>query len=44
MALTWYKALTGNDIANNDFDDFDEPVNDKERKIVIKAVNAAFND
>ena len=44
LALTWYKALTGNDIANNDFDDFDEPVNDKERKIVIKAVNAAFND
>ena len=44
LALTWYKALTGKDITNNDFDDFDEPVSDEERKIVIKAVNAAFND
>ena len=43
VALTWYKALTGKDITNNDFDDFDEPVSDDERKIVIKAVNAAFN-
>ena len=44
LALTWYKALTGKDITNNDFDDFDEPVSDKVRQIVIKAVNAAFND
>ena len=44
LALTWYKALTGKDITNNDFDDFDEPVSDEERKIVIKAVNAAFDD
>ena len=44
LALTWYKALTGKDITNNDFDDFDEPVSDRERQIVIKAVNAAFND
>ncbi len=44
LALAWYKALTGKDITNNDFDDFDEPVSDEERKIVIKAVNAAFND
>ena len=44
LALTWYKALTGKDIINNDFDNFDEPVSDEERKIAIKAVNAAFND
>ena len=44
LALTWYKAFTGKDITNNDFDDFDVPVSDEERKIVIKAVNAAFND
>jgi hypothetical protein len=36
--------LTGKDITNNDFDDFDEPVSDEERKIAIKAVNAAFDD
>ena len=40
-ALTWYKTLTGNDITNNDFNDFDEPVSDEERKIVIAAVQAA---
>lgn len=40
-ALTWYKTLTGNDITNNDFSDFDEPVSDEERKIVIAAVQAA---
>jgi hypothetical protein len=42
LALTWYKALTGNDITDNVFDDFDEPVSSTERQIVIKAVNAAF--
>ena len=42
LALTWYKALTGKDISNNAFDEFDLEVSDKERKIVIKAVNSAF--
>ncbi len=42
LALTWYKALTGKDISDNDFDDFDEPVGKGERKAAIKAVNAAF--
>lgn len=42
LALTWYKALTGNDILGNGFDCFDEPVSQQEREIVIKAVNAAF--
>lgn len=42
LALTWYKYLTGKDITDNAFDDFDVPVTDEERKIVIAAVNAAF--
>lgn len=42
VGLTWYKALTGKDITNNDFDEFDLPVSQEEREIVIKAVNAAF--
>ena len=43
LALTWYKALTGKNIDDNDFSDFDAPVTDEERKIIIKAVNMAFN-
>lgn len=42
LALCWFKYLTGKDITKNDFDDFDEPVTEKERKIVIAAVNSAF--
>ena len=42
LALCWFKYLTGMDISDNNFDDFDEPVTDEERKIVINAVNAAF--
>ena len=38
LALTWYRALTGNDIWNNRFDDLDEPVDEFEREIIIKAV------
>ncbi len=44
LALTWYKALTGKNIDDNDFNDFDERVTDEERKIAIKAVNMAFNN
>lgn len=40
LALTWYKFLTGNDISNNSFNDFDAPVTDGERKTVIEAVNS----
>lgn len=43
LALTWYKALTGNDISNNAFSDFDVPVSEEERKIVIEAVNSVFS-
>ena len=41
LALCWYKALTGIDISENAFSDFDEPVTDAERKIAISAVNSA---
>lgn len=44
LALTWYKALTGKDITNNDFDEFDEPVSKEDRETVIKAVNKAFDE
>ena len=42
LALTWYKALTGNDISNNAFGDFDEEVSQECRKIIIEAVNKSF--
>ena len=32
----------GKDITENDFNDFDVPVTEEERKIVIAAVNAVF--
>ena len=41
LALCWFKHLTGNDISENDFNDFDVPVTEEERKIVIAAVNSA---
>lgn len=40
LALCWYKVLTGNDILENRFSEFDVPVTEVERKIVIAAVNA----
>jgi len=43
LALVWYKLLTGNDISNNSFSDFDEPVTEKERKAAIAAVNSVVN-
>lgn len=39
LALVWYKTLTGKDIGNNQFADFDEPVSDFERKTVIEIAN-----
>ena len=42
LGLTWYKALTGNDITYNAYDDFDVPVSEEERKIAIQAVNSVF--
>lgn len=42
LALVWLKYLTGRDISGDDFDDFDEPVTEEERAIVISAVNSVF--
>ena len=42
LALTWYKALTGKDITQDTFSDFDSPVSEQEREIAIKAVCSAF--
>lgn len=42
LALTWYKALTGKDITYNAFNNFDVFVSEKEREIVINAVDSAF--
>ena len=42
LALVWFKYLTGKDISGNAFDDFDKPVTEEERKIIIAAANAAF--
>ncbi len=38
-ALTWYAVLTGNSINENAFNDFDEPISESERKIVIQTIN-----
>lgn len=43
LTLCWYKALTGTDITSNDFDDFDVPVTEQERQIVIRAVNSVLS-
>ena len=44
LALCWFKFLTGKDITENDYNDFDVPVTEEERKIVIAAVNKAFGE
>lgn len=40
LALTWYKSLTGKDITNNRFDCLDASLSEKDRELVIKAVNS----
>ena len=42
LALVWFKYLTGRDITENAFHEFDVPVTDEQRKAVIDAVNAVF--
>ena len=39
LALTWYKTLTGRNIDNIDFNNFDEEVSEEQRKLAINAVN-----
>ena len=38
LGLLWYKMLTGNDVINNTFSDFDEEVPQTEIKIAKKCV------
>jgi hypothetical protein len=38
LALTWYKALTGNDVINNTFRDFDEELTEEQVALVKKTV------
>ena len=44
LSLTWYKKLLGKDITKNVYDEFDVPVTEEERRIVINAVNTAFDE
>lgn len=44
LALCWFKYLTGRDITENAFDEFDVPVTEEERKIVIAAVNKVLGE
>ena len=43
LGLTWYKFLTSNDIENNTFNDFDEPIPANQIEIVKKCVSLIFN-
>lgn len=42
LALCWYRVLTGKDISGNTFADFDVPVTEEEKEIVIKAVQTVL--
>ena len=42
LALVWFKYLTGRDISTNDFNEFDVPVTDEQRKAVIDAASAVL--
>lgn len=43
IALCWYKKIFDKDISKDTFNEFDEPVSEKERNMVIKAINYAFS-
>ena len=44
LALTWYKTLTGKDITKNDFQELDEALTEKDRVIIINAVEWATSN
>jgi hypothetical protein len=44
LALCWLKYLTGKDIDNDSFNEFDAPVTEEERALIIKAVNEAVKE
>ena len=39
LGLVWYKTLTGKTITEDRFDEFDEPIPENERKILIEIAN-----
>lgn len=41
LALTWYKTLLGKDITKNNFQEIEEEVTERDRKIIINAVEWA---
>jgi len=44
MGLLWYSILSGNDVANNTFCDFDEPVSEEEIATVKKCVTETVKE
>ena len=44
LGLCWFKYLTGKDITENAFADFDVPVTEEERRVVIAAVNKVLGE
>lgn len=42
LALVWYKAITGKDIDNVSFHNFDQEVTEEEYKLAIEAANSVF--
>jgi len=44
LGLTWYKAIFGKDISEVTFIELDEPITEDEREIIVRAVNAAFDE
>ena len=38
IGLLWYKMLTGNDVSNNTFSDFDEEVTDEQIKLIKECI------
>ena len=44
LALTWYKALTGNSIDNVKFNDFDEPVSEKDASMAQRCAQRAVEE
>ncbi len=38
LALLWYAVLCGKDVSGDGFDDFDEPVDETERRIAVQSV------
>lgn len=44
LGLIWYKVLTGNDINDNPFNDFDEEITQEELETAKRCVEKVYND